>query len=100
MNRFRVSPQARLDVRDICGWVASENFDAALRLLGRFDSAFRKLERMPGLGHTRRDLADRRHRFWPVGSYLIVYLVLDERVEVSRVIHAARNIRRILDEEE
>lgn len=47
----------------------------------------------------RRDLADRRHRFWSVGSYLVVYLVLADRVEVARVIHAARNIRRVLDEE-
>ena len=100
MKRFRVSPQARLDIEDICTYVAADDLDAALRLLSRFESALAKLERHPGLGHTRHDLADRRHRFWSVGSYLVVYLVLADRVEVARVIHAARNIRRVLDEEE
>ncbi len=99
MKRYRLSRTALRDIDEACAWIAKDDLNAALRLWTRFDAAFAKLERIPRLGHHRTDRADERHRFWTVGSYLIVYVVTDDRVEVARVLHAARDVRRLLQEE-
>lgn len=59
----------------------------------------RRLAEMPGLGHMREDLVaiDQALRFWPVYSYLIVYRAETDPLEVVRVLHGARDVRRILD---
>ena len=59
----------------------------------------RRLAETPGLGHVREDLAaiDPALRFWPVYSYLIVYRAETAPLEVVRVLHGARDVRRILD---
>ena len=49
---------------------------------------------MPGIGHLRVDLADRRHRFFLVYSYVTVYR--SQTMQVIRVLHAARDVQEIL----
>jgi hypothetical protein len=49
---------------------------------------------MPGIGHLRVDLADRRHRFFLVYSYVIVYRSQTKPLQV--VLHAARDVQEIL----
>jgi antitoxin ParD1/3/4/toxin ParE1/3/4 len=56
----------------------------------------RTLARTPGTGHLREDLADRRHRFFLVYSYLIVYRPDTQPLQVVRVLHASRDIRSLL----
>jgi antitoxin ParD1/3/4/toxin ParE1/3/4 len=57
----------------------------------------RKLARIPGMGHSREDLADESLRFWPVYSYLIIYRPESRPLEVVRVLHGSRDVRRILE---
>jgi toxin ParE1/3/4 len=54
------------------------------------------LAKNPGIGHTREELADRRHRFFLVYSYLIVYRFETQPLQVIRVLHAARDVQSIL----
>ena len=51
----------------------------------------------PGLGHLREDLADEPLRFWPVYAFLIIYRPA-RPLEVLRVLHAARDVRRLLED--
>ena len=55
-----------------------------------------KLAKAPGIGHMREELADRRHRFFLVYSYLIVYRYETKPLQVIRVLHAARDVQSIL----
>ncbi len=55
-----------------------------------------RLAKSPGIGHLREDLADRRHRFFLVYSYLIVYRPGTKPLQVIRVLHAARDVRTLL----
>ena len=55
-----------------------------------------RLAKMPGIGHLRVDLADRRRRFFLVYSYLIVYRSQTKPLQVIRVLHAARDVQNIL----
>ena len=55
-----------------------------------------KLAKSPGIGHWREGLADKRHRFLLVYSYLIVYRHETKPLEIVRVLHAARDVQSIL----
>jgi toxin ParE1/3/4 len=48
------------------------------------------------LGHWREGLTDKRHRFFLVYSYLIVYLHETKPLQIIRILHAARNVQSIL----
>lgn len=73
MKRYVLTPRAKRDVNDIWDYIASDNIEAADRVLDALESAMVKLAKSPGIGHRRDALADERHRFWMVYSYLIVY---------------------------
>jgi antitoxin ParD1/3/4/toxin ParE1/3/4 len=54
------------------------------------------LAQHPLLGHLREDLADEPLRFWPVYSYLIIYRAEKRPIQVVRVLHGARDVKRLL----
>lgn len=100
MTRFRLTPLARRDLEEIWDYLALDNREAAERVLDRIEAAIRELVRTPGMGHLREDLADRRHRFFLIYSYLIVYRPETRPLEIIRVLHASRDIRALLGFEE
>jgi toxin ParE1/3/4 len=51
------------------------------------------LSEFPGLGRPRDELAESLRSF-PVGNYVIFYLPLGDGINVIRVLHGARDIRR------
>ena len=55
------------------------------------------LAQSPGIGHWREELADKRHKFLLVHSYLFVYRFELRRILVIRVLHAARDAQAILE---
>ena len=58
----------------------------------------RLLAERPGVGHLRTDLADEFVRFWPVFSYLVIYRPDTKPIEIIRVLHGKRDVRRLLEE--
>lgn len=68
---------------------------AANRLTERINrTLLLQLEATPGIGHRRRDVADPRDRFHPVGKYVIAYRMEGDAMRVVRVVHGARDFRR------
>ena len=55
-----------------------------------------KLAKSPGIGHWREELTDKRHRFFLVYSYLIVYRHETRPLQIIRVLNAARDVQSIL----
>lgn len=98
MKRFVLTPRAKRDVNEIWDYIAIDNIDAANRVADALESAMLTLAKNPGLGHWREELADKRHRFFPVYSYLIVYRHGGGRLEIVRVLHAARDVQGILED--
>ena len=96
MKRYVLTPSARRDVNDIWDYIASDNIEAADRVLDALESAMIKLAKSPGIGHWREELADKRHRFFLVYSYLIVYRHETKPLQIVRVLHAARDVQGIL----
>jgi toxin ParE1/3/4 len=91
MARIIVAPAAETDAAEIWAYIARDNPPAASRLLARFDQLFRTLAGQPGAGKRVEMLAPNL-RFIPIGSYLVFYRPLPDGVEVSRILHGARDI--------
>ena len=96
MNRFVLTPTADQDLNEIWDYIASDNIEAADRVINALEAAFRRLADRPKLGHYREDLADKRHRFDSVYSYLIVYRWEERPLQIIRVIHGARDLPSLL----
>ncbi len=83
--------RARLDLLDIWRHVAVDDPDAADRLLDALDARCARLAEHPHLGPSRDDIR-LGLRYLVEGEYLILYRIVDEGVEIVRVVHARRNL--------
>jgi len=92
---YHISRQADADISQICDYIAKDNPDAAELIDNRIHDAIQRLARFPGLGHIRPDVTDKRYLFWAEGKYVIAYRLEDEELVVIRVLHGARDFRRI-----
>ena len=93
---FVLTPRAEQDIGDIWDYIAADSIDAADRVLTALEKSIYRLAKTPGCGHLREDLADGRHRFLLIYSYLIVYRFETRPLQVIRVLHASRDVRSIL----
>ena len=90
-----VLARAYRDISEIWNYIAADNPAAADELEEQFFEAIKLLGEQPGIGHQRADVGDTRSRFWRVGTYLIAYRVRGRKLTVRRVIHSARDFRRL-----
>jgi plasmid stabilization system protein ParE len=89
MTAFVLTPSAKQDINDICAYIANDNREAAGRVLDTLEATLFRLAKDPGIGHWREELADKRHKFLLVYSYLIVYRHETKPLQVTRILHAA-----------
>lgn len=95
MSTYILSAKARLDLQLIWNHVAAESIDAADKVKHELRHAMEQLSQMPGMGHRRSDVQDPRFRFWPIYSYLIAYYPDTRPLQVVRVVHGSRDMRRL-----
>lgn len=91
-SRF-LTLEALQDLDEIWEFVADNNSRAADCLIDDLFRACEGLNQWPAKGHFRRDVHP-SVRFWPVGSYLIVYR--EKPFSVIAILHGARDIGSIL----
>lgn len=100
MARFILAPAALRDLRDIKDYLVRERgVTSAREVLRRLTGSMRMLGEMPGLGHLREDLTEEPVLFWAVGTYLVIYRKGSRPVEVVRVLHGARDVSSLLDDD-
>lgn len=95
MRTVRITPRARKDLVDIVDYIIEQNPKVAVQLIDAIDKSFERLAAVPGMGHRRADVPDLRYRFWNVKPYIIAYRFDDESLTVVRVVHGARNFRKL-----
>lgn len=98
-SRFRLSPEATTQLGDIVEFIAEENVDAAVRVRNAIYEACDLLAGMPEMGHLREDLTPRPVKFWSVYSYLVIYDPASSPLEIIAVVHSARDVARLLNED-
>jgi toxin ParE1/3/4 len=97
-------PRARRDLVESYAYIGRENADAAERFLDAAEETIRSVVNMPGLGTPREYLNNRLSglRSVPIRGFrnwLLFYRVVQEHVEVVRVLHGARDLAALfLDE--
>jgi toxin ParE1/3/4 len=94
------TPRARTDLVEIAAAIGERSEDAAYRFLRAAAEAFGKLAEFPGMG-ARREARDPKLvglRSWPITgfrNYLVFYTPTRRGIRVLRVLHGARDLRRI-----
>jgi plasmid stabilization system protein ParE len=96
MTPYILAPEALQDLQELWDYIATENLDAADRMIDTLFAAFERLAAMPGLGHRREDLTDRPLRFWTVDTYLVIYRAERTPIEIVAVTRGGRDIPRLL----
>jgi plasmid stabilization system protein ParE len=96
MKGYVLAAAAESDLDAIWEYIAGDNLEAADRWIAKLFDAFDALGRTPGMGHTRQDLTSLPVLFWPVGAYLIVYRIRQDRVEIVAVTQGSRDIPNFL----
>ena len=96
MTPYILAPEALQDLQELWDYIATENLDAADRVIDTLFAAFERLAAMPGLGHRREDLTDRPLRFWTVDAYLVIYRAEQTPIEIVAVTRGGRDIQRLL----
>jgi toxin ParE1/3/4 len=92
MGLVRRSEASKEDSFEIWFYIASDSIDAADALLRAIDERLRLYSQNPHMGTARDELASGLRSF-PVGNYLVFYRVIQDGIEVIRVLHAARNLK-------
>src|SRR5687768_9009330 len=96
MPRVIRSAASEQDAYEIALFIARDNPDAAFRLIDRFDETLQMLAQNPLAGRIREELAPRTRSF-PVGNYLLFYRPAEDGIELIRVLHGARDLRRLFN---
>jgi toxin ParE1/3/4 len=98
MSRVRLTPQVRRDLKEIDEYISRDNPDAAARVILNIREKCQVLSQQPGIGRNRSDLLPELRSF-VVGNYVIFYFPTGEGIEVIRVLHGARDIQKLFDED-
>jgi plasmid stabilization system protein ParE len=98
MTAYVISPTAKGDLKDIRDYLWDQaTRKVAARVLNELRLAMVRIAELPGVGHRRVDLAGEEIRFYRVFQYLIIYRDKRRPIEIVRVLHGARDVKRILD---
>jgi len=92
VNKFFFTIRAKQDLEEIWDYIADDSIDAADRVIADIYGAVEALADVPGMGHSREDLADEKLRVWAVYSYLIVYRAEQSPIEIVRVVSGYRDL--------
>ena len=96
LRRFR-RPAAERDIDDIWLHIAKDNVAAANALIFRIEDIESRLCDFPEIGQSRPELGPDL-RYWPIGSYLLIYRAAGDRLEIVRIVHGARDLGGLFDE--
>jgi toxin ParE1/3/4 len=85
--KLRYKRSAVSDLDKIFRHIATDNPDAAHRLVARVEEVASLIAAIPYLGQA---TSNRRFRRYPVGKYLVVYQIRKDEVIIQYIRHGAR----------
>jgi toxin ParE1/3/4 len=84
------------DLADIWDYIADDSEEQADLFIDMIDRKLLLLAEQPNLGRLRGELAENMRSF-PVGRYVIFYVVMPSCIQVVRVLHGARDLAPIFE---
>lgn len=91
MAVIALQPRAKADLSEIWEFIADDSDDQADAFIDLIDQKFQLLAQQAGLGRRWDELAEGLRSF-PVGRYVISYLLIPGGAQIVRVLHGARDI--------
>ena len=92
-------PRALSDLVEIWDYIADDSEVRADAFVATIDAKFQTLAKQPGIGRMRDELATGL-RSLPIGRYVIFYLSQADGIEIIRVLHGARDIDTIFQDDD
>ena len=104
MFAIKKRPQVIRDLIDLATYIAEDSLDVSDRFLIAAETTFKQLAKTPAMGKLtdfpHPNLADiRQQSIKGLRKYLIFYRITESEIDILRVIHGARDIVTILDED-
>ncbi len=104
-KRYVLTPAAKSDLAEISSYIRRKNgARRAAAIIKQLHDVMQKIavlsEQGLVMGHSREDLSDDDVLFWPIYNYLVVYIPDTDPLEVVRVMHGARDVKTILEEDQ
>jgi toxin ParE1/3/4 len=91
-SKFRLTEPAVQDIKQIADYIARQSgFTQAERFLTRLDEKFTKITQFPNLGRQRDEILPSM-RSIPIDSYLILYMPLNQDIDILRVVSGYRDL--------
>lgn len=89
--QLRWSVPAAEDLERICAWIERDNPEAARRVAKIIYERCGQLKNFPHMGRLSHRISGRRELAFPPLSYIAVYQVKEDAVEISRIFHGAQD---------
>lgn len=100
MNKIRYLPTAQKDLQDIVLYFLDnlKSPKAAMDFIETFDKCILRLKEYPyscKLYQSQEPL-ELEYRFLPVKNYLVFYIVIENIIEIHRIVYAKMNLEKII----
>ena len=95
MNRYIIAPSASRDLNDIANYFLNMNVEAGEKLFQDFNKKCNRLARFPNIGRSYNHIKPLL-RGLPLHGYIIFYQVIDETVEILRIVNGRQDVERLL----
>lgn len=99
MSNYIIAPSASRDLNEIADYFLTINLEAGEKLFREFNKKCQNLAKFPSIGrsyaHIKASL-----RGLPLDGYIILYQVLDDGVEILRVVSGNRDLESLFADEE
>ena len=91
-------PTAVSDLEEIIEYIQIDSPKAALNLVKKIDENISRLQDFPELGVVPKDrhLKKFGYRLLIIGNYLVFYVLIDDIIEIRRIVHGSRNYKFLL----
>jgi toxin ParE1/3/4 len=84
------------DLAEIWDYIADDSEEQADLFIDLIDRKLRLLAEQPNLGRARGELAENMRSF-PIGRYVVFYIVMPSCIQIVRVLHGARDLAPIFE---
>ena len=89
--QIRWSPEAAEDLQRICERIEIDNPETARRVARTIYEGCERLKEFPRVGRTSRRISGWRELVFSPLPYIVVYLVTEEAIEITRIFHGAQD---------
>lgn len=91
MSNYIISPSASRDLNQIADYFLTKNLEAGEKLFQEFNKKCQNLANFPSMGRSYAHIKPSL-RGLPLDRYVILYQVLDDGVEILRVVSGYRDL--------